>query len=388
MRQNKFTFLLFFLLSAAPILHAQDQGIYDVRFTIPDTAIITFCNAQQLYVDIEIKADSPDAEFGIGEQNYRFSFNKNALANPTIIEELELKSATPLPSPGGVSFYSTHNLNGSLDSVVSYNVEHLFGSGVLAISDDWLKVGRMSFDVVDPFACYELIWHDSLLFPSTFVGELLNGGTSRRDAFAADFTNDAQCYRTLCLMPIELLSFRGEESGCRVQLSWATATEENASHFLVQRSQDGISFETIGRLEAAGYSQTVQNYEFSDDQLEAHNYYRLKQLDFDGQYTYTDVIRVHSTCFGPDDVIDVYPNPVYSNERVSIKLQSSAAESAQILVTDINGKVVSNTSTQLNKGPNMLQFSMAKLPSGTYFIQVKGNTWNSIATKILKLNDE
>lgn len=386
MRQNIFTLLCLLLLFSVSAMYAQ-TGIYDLRFNIPDTEVIEFCNAQQLYIDLEIRANTTDAEFLLGEQNYRFSFNKSALANPTLIEELELRSGTPLPSPAGISFYSAHNLNGSLDSVVSYNIEHLFGDGVAISTEEWLPIGRMGFDVVDPFACYELMWHDSLTFPSTFVSELKDNGTSRLDALGGSFTDSGLCYNSLCLMPIELLSFRGEEYACRVQLSWATATEENSSHFIVQRSSDGISFEDIGRVQAAGNSQNLQNYEFTADQFEAYSYYRLKQVDFDERYTYTDVIRIHSACFEPDDVIDVYPNPVYADEMVNIKLQASTTESARMVVTDITGKIVSNISAQINEGPNMLQLPVVDLPSGTYFVQIKGTTWNSNTTKILKIND-
>ncbi len=386
MRKTKSFFLLPFLLFGMSVLHAQ-TGTYDVRFNIPDTSIVTFCNAQQLYIDIEVKANTSDTEFSLGEQNYRFSFNKDALANPVLIEELDLQSGTALPSPAGVSFYSAHNLNGTLDSVVSYNIEHLFGDGVFVSADEWLSIGRVGFDVLDPFACYELTWHDSATFPSTFISELNDNGTSRDDAAEGNFTDSGLCYNTLCLMPIELLDFRGEASACRVRLHWATATEENSSHFIIERSYDGISFEDIGRMEAAGYSQDLQNYEFNTDQLQAYAYYRLKQVDFDGQYAYTDVIRIHSTCFEPGGVIEVYPNPVYTGENVNIKLQSATTESAQIVVTDINGRVVSDIPTQLNEGPNMLQFSISDLPNGSYFVQMKGTTWNSTAKKILKIND-
>jgi len=384
MRQNKFIFLLLFVLFSISMLHAQ-TGVYDVRFAIPDSSIVAFCNTQQLYIDIEIKASSTAREFGIGEQNYRFSFNKKALANPTIIEELDLKSGTPLPSPGGVSFYSAHNLNGSLDSVVSYNVEHLFGEGVLAISDDWLPVGRVGFDVIDPFACYDLMWHDSLTFPSTFVGELV--GLSRFDANEGSFTNNSECYNTLCLMPVELLSFTGEASNCNVNLLWSTATEDNSSHFIVERSEDGVHFQDIGRVGAAGDSQSLLNYEFTDTQFESYSYYRLKQVDIGGRYAYTDIVRVISTCFEPDDVIDVFPNPV-SYQDLSIKLQSSVTASARIMVTDINGRVISETPVQITEGSNMLQVSTDNLSSGTYFVQVKGEMWNSQVQKIVKLADE
>lgn len=366
------------------MLHAQD-GVYDVRFAIPDTSIANFCNAQQLYVDIEIKASSSTQEFGIGEQNYRFSFNKQALANPTIIEELELKSGIPLPSPDGVSFYSAHNLNGSLDSVVSYNVEHLFGDGVLAISDDWLPVGRIGFDVINSEACYNLMWHDSLTFPSTFVGELSN--LSRFDAVEGSFTNNSKCYDDLCLLPVELVSFTGEASNCNVHLSWSTATEENSSHFIIERSQDGIHFQSVGRVGAAGDSQSLLNYEFTDTQFNAYSYYRLKQVDRDNTYAYTDIVRVSSKCFESDDVIDVFPNPV-SNQDVNIKLQSDVTTTARIIVTDINGRTASEIPVQIIEGLNMLHFSMNDLPSGTYFVQMKGEMWNSSVQKIIKLTDK
>jgi len=370
--------ILLMSLFVASTLHAQ-TGAYDVRFNIPSSEAQSFCDAQQLYVDIEIKATSGGEEFGIGEQNYRFNFNKDALANPTIIEELELISGQPLE---GNSFYSKHNLNGSLDSVVSYNIEHLFGPGVTVVAERWLAVGRVGFDVVDMDACFDLVWHDTNLFPTTFIGELING--SREDASGIGYTNTGDCYANICILPIELVSFSGEESNCRVHLSWSTATEENTAHFIVQRSNNGIDFQDIGRVSAAGDSYDLLTYNFVDEQFGIHNYYRLKQVDIDSRYTYTDVIKVETDCYQSGDVIEVYPNPVYGNNEMTLKLEATSAESAQISVINIEGKTMSETPVQLSEGANMLHFSMTNLPSGTYFVEVKGATWNSTVQKIVK----
>ncbi len=108
--------------------------------------------------------------------------------------------------------------------------------------------------------------------------------------------------------PVSWLSFAARQKEEAVELSWATATEVNAAYFAVERSRDGYSFEEIGRRQAAGYSLSRQDYDYFDSTPPAGLlYYRLRQVDEDGQYTYSPVRVVH---FVPEyAVLRAYPNP-------------------------------------------------------------------------------
>lgn len=95
-------------------------------------------------------------------------------------------------------------------------------------------------------------------------------------------------------LDVDLIRFYGSSTKSTVELNWATASEINNSHFEVMKSIDGQSFEQIGRVEGTGNSASIQEYSFQDKQVKARQYYKLKQLDFDGQFDYSDVVLVKS----------------------------------------------------------------------------------------------
>ena len=95
------------------------------------------------------------------------------------------------------------------------------------------------------------------------------------------------------LLPIELIAFNAKQEGTAVALSWTTATETGNDFFTVERSSDGILFQPIGRVEAAGQSTVLQEYGHVDQfPLRGLAYYRLRQTDTDGQFSFSDVVTV------------------------------------------------------------------------------------------------
>jgi Secretion system C-terminal sorting domain len=116
-------------------------------------------------------------------------------------------------------------------------------------------------------------------------------------------------------LPVSLLNFSGTLAGRDVLLKWITSAEQNSSHFIVERSWDGIGYTATGRVAAAGNSTVQQQYNYTDAGIAADMvYYRLKQVDRDGQYKYSPVIRIRLTG-GPDVVIA--PNPVTSQLQMN-----------------------------------------------------------------------
>jgi len=377
MVKSKHVFSL--LLSMLSVFVVQAQAEYDVRF-VNQVA----CESDQVLIDVEVKAAAVGSEFHMSEQNYRFSFNKDALANPTIISQALTGFVPGGPGPLGFTLYSPHNLVGSLDTVVSYNVELQGGDGAFLTADTWVMVGQLGFDLLDPGACYDLIWHETA-FPPTFVGEL--DTNERFDAIGITYAGAGAC--APCVLPMEMISFQGVANNCVINLSWQTASETNTDYVMVQRSFNGVDFQDMGRVSSAGNSTTLQNYSYTDATvIAANNYYRLQQVDADGSYRYSEIIEVKTNCFkdsGVSDILDVYPNPVGDNV-LNIRLYSSANEVVDMKIMDIFGKVVAQNSFDLNEGTNSLQFSPTELSAGTYFISIEGSNWHSVAQKIVKVS--
>ncbi len=380
-------FLLTFLILA---LHVQAQdGQNDVRFAQGDVT----CPSGPIDFIIEVKASSSGTEFFMSEQNYRFSFNRDALANPRITEELTISgfvSPVPVPRNLGFTLFSPHNLTGSLDTVVSYNVELAGGDGYYLTADEWVQVGRIEFDVLSADACFDLEWHPQAVFPPTFVGEvytLPDGSDGRSNTDENFYGNYSNCMPSLCL-GVELIDFAGEERDCKNYLTWQTGTESNSDYFVIERSFNANQFSEVGRVDAAGNSYENQSYSFTDQWAGAEMYYRLKQVDIDGAFTYSNLIKIVSDCHSDDTgtFVDVFPNPIVGNSEAFIKLFVDTHGTVYVDVMDVTGALISETPVSITNGPNLLRFPTEDLATGTYFIRVRGGGWFSGASKFVKLN--
>jgi len=366
---------LFFIMLFA--LSMQAQAEYDVRF------INTVgCDDSTLLVDIEVKATDTDPGFFMSEQNYRFSYNRDAIANPVITKQISTGFIPGGPGTLGFTLYSPHNLTGTLDTVVSYNVELQGGDGTFLTPDTWVYIGQLGFDLLAQDACYDLKWHE-VAFPPTFVGELVS--SQRFDAEGALYTNAASC--ASCLLPMELTSFTGDAKDCKIDLEWKTASEINTSHVIVQRSVNGADFHNIARVDAAGNSTTLQQYSFTDYAiLSTNNYYRLEQVDADGLIRYSDIIQVNTNCVEDNiGTLDVFPNPV-QNDDLNMRLLSSKNAAANVTIMDVTGRIISQQALQVAEGINTLNVSVGGLTAGTYFVQIEGEGWRSSSEKFIKIN--
>ena len=118
-------------------------------------------------------------------------------------------------------------------------------------------------------------------------------------------------------LPVELLSFTAERKADDVLLKWATASEINNSHFLVERSFDGSQFVPIGSIKGAGNTTEITNYQYLDKQARRGlNYYRLKQIDFDGAFEYSEVVSVNLSNKEPS--ILLFPNPTINAVNIQL----------------------------------------------------------------------
>jgi Secretion system C-terminal sorting domain len=136
-------------------------------------------------------------------------------------------------------------------------------------------------------------------------------------------------------LPVTLLSFSGALVEKNVLLKWITSSEQNSSHFMIERSMDGIDYSSIGRVTAVGNSSVQQQYNYTDAGIMANMvYYRLKQVDIDGQYKYSPVIRIRLT--GGLDVV-IAPNPVTSQLQIN-----GLKNGTHILIVDAAGRQVYN----------------------------------------------
>ncbi len=127
------------------------------------------------------------------------------------------------------------------------------------------------------------------------------------------------CYQIV--LPIELVTFTGDEEFGQVRLRWSTATESGSGHFEVLRSQDSFDYEVVGIVSATGNSEAETNYSFIDEHpFGGTNYYRLRQVDTDGESWYSDVIAIQmgeEFANGEYEIIDMSGKVVLPNKMLA-----------------------------------------------------------------------
>ena len=170
-------------------------------------------------------------------------------------------------------------------------------------------------------------------------------------------------------LPIELISFQGKTSKTGIVLNWITASELNNEKFIVEHSTEGKIFESIGVIQGSGTTLTQQKYTFLHENaaLGIH-YYRLKQVDFDGKFTFSPIISVN---FNKNNktISPIYPNPSPSG-WVFIDYTTDHKGTLQIATYDVVGRLMSSETLLINEGENKLQWHINATDKGVFFVKI------------------
>lgn len=172
-------------------------------------------------------------------------------------------------------------------------------------------------------------------------------------------------------LPVKLISFAAQKQSSSVQLKWATSSEQNNSHFDIERSTDGKVFSSIGRRSGAGNSNVAIDYSFSDYNPAAGiNYYRLNQVDLDGKSTLSNPIVVNMGFEGL--AMQVFTSANASELKINITTDQDSK--GQFIVYSVSGQKIVEQSLTLTKGYNDFSFSMTDFGSGVYIATYKNGT--------------
>jgi hypothetical protein len=176
------------------------------------------------------------------------------------------------------------------------------------------------------------------------------------------------------VLPVELTTFTATPNQKSIDLVWSTATEENNAYFDVQHSLDGRNFETIGQVEGSGTTYEVQEYTFIDENpTNGMNYYRLQQVDLNGQFENHKIVAV---VLG-GDAIDVLIVPTQVSNQFDIVLGEATNKMTQMDIFTIDGKLV--RSEFVNAHSKRQTVDVTNFQSGLYIIRMNVN--NMIITK-------
>jgi hypothetical protein len=178
---------------------------------------------------------------------------------------------------------------------------------------------------------------------------------------------------TVSVLPVKWTFFTTACIGVQILLEWGTADETNNSHFIVERSSDGIHWLSIGKVQGAGNSGIDQQYQFKDSANSAMTYYRLQQVDLDGNADFSKIISAN--CGTPRDTrLSVFPNPA----RDVIQL-NGARPGLRYELMDVRGRAVRTGLIQSSS----MSISLNGIPGGNYFLIVEGS--DSLPVSVVKV---
>jgi hypothetical protein len=222
------------------------------------------------------------------------------------------------------------------------------------------------------------------------IGAPVGVATDIDNSPRSNTTPDAGCYEFVGIpLPITGLSLSGEKSSVANKLQWSTLTETNNVGFELLRSTTGINsdFTSISFIPTKainGNSNAITTYTFNDFNASGNNnYYKLKQLDKNGKFTFSNTILIKSIKSNFLEIVTTYPNPATSN--LNVVIASPDYRKATITIADIFGKKIIERNINLNINDNNVSIDINKLSAGNYTIKLScDNGCESLIKKFVK----
>jgi hypothetical protein len=187
-------------------------------------------------------------------------------------------------------------------------------------------------------------------------------------------------------LPVTGLALTASQKGSDAQLDWTTLAEINSDHFEIEKSVDGVNWNTIATAKAAGNSAATSYYSYTDKNIASGNlFYRLKEVDIDGKFMYSSVVTMKAaSAAGASVKVTAYPNPFVSS--VGLELTDNNNETVFVRMMDQQGRIVKQQSWNVKKGYNSASLTdLQRLSPGIYFMSISNASGESIYTsKLIK----
>jgi hypothetical protein len=181
-------------------------------------------------------------------------------------------------------------------------------------------------------------------------------------------------------LPIELLDFRGKYINNQSVLSWVTASEKDNDYFILERSENARDFTQIGKIDGAGNSNSFLNYQFIDVKpIDQVAYYRLKQVDFDGQYSYSQVIALRNNQ-KLNAELKAYPNPSNGNFLIT-NIPFDEGDDFVCQVYNLQGELM-RKDLHISDASGNLLLQLNELKSGVYWIRLT-NGYTTVSARVI-----
>ncbi len=362
------------------VSYGNSSGAYNVK----DTA--TALKRNEMATAFWAVTPAPKMLWQFGELGYHYSINtcedgtinSNCKTNPKPIRWDYLSNPNRLALHDVYAkLFKLRNVSNYLPTFVTNDVADSLNGGFkwLKVNSDSLKIMVIgNFDVVAATGTVTFqnagTWYN-----------YLSGGTRTATGTAESITLQPGEYYVyvnrnadslLNVLPLKLLSFTGRRNSGDISLTWATSNEVNVKHFLIERSFNGVQFASISTISARNTSNSQLTYNYADKDPRAVKsdkkiYYRLKMVDKDGKYTYSNIAVINSSASAKS--LSLYPNPV-KGSQVFVSLNESGSSNIYIKIEDVTGRVYSKYVLR-NNSNSAIPVDVKRLRNGTYVIKVE-----------------
>jgi|GEM_PF-2344126 hypothetical protein len=315
-----------------------------------------------------------------------------SINNPTYGDSLSVTNFSSVPA--GIQLYRIDTMPNTTTSPAGYTslaTGYYYGVFVIGSTSTTYKVNY--YFTGNPMVTTQnigglanrsdnsvLTWADLGASTVASTSVLQKAGQSGRNEFIPELKASP--------MPISLLSFSATPDGNVVDIKWSTASEVNNHYFTVERTTDGIHYETVATVGGAGNSDYTISYSAKDENpVEGTSYYRLKQTDFDGKSkTFENVIVTYTESNSTSLLTQhTYPNPFKTS--FSINFESSKSTQLSVEILSSSGSFIDGETITCAKGNTQYEYPKGyMLISGIYFVHVTDLTnGQSTVQKIIKL---
>lgn len=185
------------------------------------------------------------------------------------------------------------------------------------------------------------------------------------------------------VVPVELTSFTASVNANAVTLNWRTATETNNKGFEVQRKANNSDWIKISFINGNGTSTQAHSYSYTDQNLGSNNYsYRLKQIDFDGSFAYSNVVNASISTPTKFELSQNYPNPFNPTTKINFAIPSNG--NVRLTVYNLLGQEITTLANRFMKAGNYtFDFNASNLNSGLYFYKLESNGLTQVKKMML-----
>ncbi len=306
-----------------------------------------------------------------GYLEWRITFKKAGTATDTTLLKM---TATGVDVDGSIS--SGKYIREFIDATMptSYSLDPATNLTITNLSGHYRAMGSTTnisnIDTSQRQAMYQLNYNNvnSIMYRTGAASTMTSTQTRQTSLYFRSFNLTVGNIA----LPIKLTYFGAKLRQNRVDLTWTTATETNNDYFTIERSTDGESFEKLLTKRGAGNSTTTRNYEATDDNpLPGYSFYRLKQTDYDGHFTYSDIKTVNNKGEASDlallEIKNISPNPFTSHFEVNFI--SRQRGSVEISILNSSGAIVAHQKAEISEGYNNTEFrDLENLQDGIYFV--------------------